>query len=330
MPGSAMRSGKDIGEFIDDREPRVNVLVGYPFVKKAMMDMLYRYRHVVRFVMDSGAFQAAKANHKGINLDTYCSFVEDMPVKPWRYFMLDVIGDTQRTRSNYEAMLDRGLSPMAIFTRGESREVLEHYYATSEVIGVGGMVDTPRWYAFVNALTKAAGERHLHWLGFTRLNYLKHYRPYMCDSAAWVNGSRFGGLRLYMGHGQMTVLLRTKFAEQIRDPRIEARIRHFGFEPMALRNYSAWGGLRSIGRQLSAVSALAFSLDVQRNLGTLLFNAINNPLDIQVMSEAFIHQRGLYERQPVTSSLTSPIASTRHPLGRAGLDHVPLLGEGAL
>ena len=58
-------------------------------------------------LIDSGAFTAWKAN-ESISLDDYCRFIEKLPVTPWGYFQLDVVGDPDGTIRNYDEMRRRG------------------------------------------------------------------------------------------------------------------------------------------------------------------------------------------------------------------------------
>jgi len=170
---------------------KANILVAYPYMKKPMIDLLKENEHRTRFLLDSGAFTAWKAG-KPIALDDYCRFIESLPFEPWRYFMLDVIGDPKATLKNYETMLKRGFKPIPIFTRGEDPSVLEDYYKTSDVVAIGGLVGTKGNKGFVKGIMEKVGKRRVHWLGFTDLNFVKHYKPYSCDASSWNNGAQFG------------------------------------------------------------------------------------------------------------------------------------------
>jgi hypothetical protein len=95
----------------------------------------------------------------------------------------------------------------------------------------------------------------------------------MCDSSSWESGGRFGALRLYMGRGRHVILKKTDCREKPSDE-IMARVASFGFDPHQLRKMENWHGGVTLNRMLSAASALAMSLDIQKHLGTLMFNAI--------------------------------------------------------
>lgn len=280
MRGSALKS--------TDAQPRANILVAFPYWKDKLPDNVIAGGDRIRLLVDSGAFTAWKAG-KPIALDDYCRFLEKLPVTPWRYFTLDVIGDAAGSMRNYETMLKRGFKPVPIFTRGEDPTVLEDYYKTSDVVGIGGLVGTQDNKGFVNGIMKRAGKRRVHWLGFANVDYIKHYRPYMCDASTWENGGKFGAVRLYMGNGRNVSVLKSKM--QTKPPEeIAHRIRELGFEPMLLRERANWHGGASVARRLGAASALAFSIDMQRAIGTYLFNASATAAAIQFFVDAFDHQ----------------------------------------
>lgn len=255
-----------------DSEPRANILIAFPYWNVDVDKLVTAESDAVRVVVDSGAFTAWKAG-KPIALDDYCRFLEGLSTPPWRYFTLDVVGDAKGTLANYEIMLKRGFKPVPIFTRGEDPSVLEDYYKTSDLVGVGGLVGTQQNKGFVNGIMKRIGDRKVHWLGFTNMDYLKCYRPYMCDSSSWESGGRFAAVRLYMGSGRYVSVKKADFIKQPPNDVLD-RIRDLGFDPYELRSDAAWRGGNSVNRKLSAASAVALSLDIQRNLGTLMFNAI--------------------------------------------------------
>lgn len=255
-----------------DTERRANILIAYPYWKDEISQTLAANASKVRLVIDSGAFTAWKVK-KPIKLDDYCRFIETLKVKPWRYFTLDVIGDAHGTLKNYETMRDRGFTPVPIFTRGEDPSILDHYYQTSDLVGIGGLVGTSGNSGFVNGIMKRVAGRKAHWLGFTNLEFIKQYRPYMCDASTWETGGRYARIRLYMGNGQSTQIGKTDF---LKPPpaAVVARMRYFGFEPSTFAQTAAWHGGESPNRLLSVASALAYSLDIQAQTGTLMFNAI--------------------------------------------------------
>lgn len=272
-------------------KPRLNVLVAYPYMDPQKIELLGKCGPWLRFTLDSGAFTAWKAG-KPIQLDDYCRFLDQLPIKPWRYFTLDVIGDPEGTMRNYETMLARGFKPVPIFTRGEDTSVLDEFYKTSDVVGIGGLVGTQGNRGFVKGIMRHIRDRMVHWLGFTDLDFIKVYRPYMCDSSSWESGARYGALKLYMGQGQFKGIKKTQFQQQPPQPVLE-RIRLLGVDPYLLAQVNSWHGGYSASRTLCARSTVAMSVDVERNLGTKLFLAIaaGSGLDLVISGFRYLYPK---------------------------------------
>jgi len=261
-------------------------LVAYPYMNPQVIESLRAVGPALRFVLDSGAFTAWKAG-KPIQLDDYCRFLERLPIKPWRYFTLDVIGNPDGTLRNYETMLARGFKPVPIFTRGEDPSVLDDYYKTSDVVGVGGLVGTPGNKGFVRGIMGHVKDRKVHWLGFTNVDFLKAYRPYMCDSSTWESGARYGTLRLYMGKAKFVTLNKSQF--QYRPPpAVLNRIRSLGVNPFRLARLDEWHGGPSASRTLCARSGVALSVDVETMLGTKMFLALTTSQALGLLVQGFL------------------------------------------
>jgi hypothetical protein len=259
------------------------LLVAYPYMTPDMIKLLKAKEDQLQFVLDSGAFTAWKAGSP-ILLDDYCRFIETMPIKPWRYFALDVIGDPGATMKNYELMLARGFKPIPIFTRGENPSVLDDLYKTSDVVGVGGLVGTPQNKGFVKGVMRVIGSRRVHWLGFTKLSFLKAYRPYMADSSTWETGARFASIPLYLGEGSKIVSLRKNLIHrQIKDLYIQAAIRRCGIDPESLLDNENWTGGLSSSRTLCGRSCRLLSEDVKTHLGTNLFLAATTTMAVNLL-----------------------------------------------
>lgn|GEM_PF-1074399 len=273
-------------EPVDVPSPALNVLVAYPYLQAGMIEALAGCGPHLRFLLDCGAF-TAWAGGKPVDLDAYCKSIETMSVRPWRYFALDVIGDPEATRRNYEVMLSRGLTPVPILTPGESLDVMDEYWRTSDVVGVGGLNGLGhRKHGYVKAVMRHAAGRRVHLLGYTGLSYIKAHRPYMCDASSWESGARYGSFLLYMGHGRTRQLKKTEFADRPSTEVLE-RIRALGMDPYTLARNAGWAGGYSINRRLAARSWVAMSLDAERALGTRLFLALNTKNALRVVREAF-------------------------------------------
>lgn len=277
--------------------PKLNVLVAYPYATEATVAAIKALGPNVRWLLDSGAFTAWKQG-KPIALDDYCRFIERLPVEPWRYFMLDVIGQPEATARNYAAMRARGFAPVPIFTRGAPLEELEALYQTTDLVGIGGLVtrkQSPK--AYLKWLWPRLRGRRVHLLGFTQPEWLKHFRPYSCDSTSWmIRAAKYGCIPLYMGNGRFTNVSREDF--RTRPPQaIVDRLAYYGLDPFALTKAEAWTNKASAQARVAVRacvrSFIHFSIDIERNTGTHFFLAAG-PADIELLQSEFIKAKSVF------------------------------------
>ncbi|CAB4133818.1 hypothetical protein UFOVP263_13 [uncultured Caudovirales phage] len=273
---------------LNDDELKLNLLVAYPYMKPSTIAALNACQSQTRFVLDSGAFTAWKAG-KEVNIDEYCRFIETLPFKPWRYFTLDVIGDPARSMKNYETMLKRGFNPVPIFTRGEHPSVLDDYYKTSDVVGIGGLVGTGGNKGFVNGIMKHVGKRKVHWLGFTSVDYIKFYKPYMCDSSSWVMALTFAQMKLYDKGGKFISLAKKDFMTQPKPEAIRL-LKEYDLNPADFAISANWknSGKGNYPTEKAAFrSFVKFQRDIQINVQTKMFMAVSSDLQVNLSVEAY-------------------------------------------
>lgn len=261
---------------------KCNLLVAYPYCTTNLLSALRRHQGSVRFLLDSGAFTAFMAG-KAVELNDYERFVkslQDAGVDVWRYFTLDVIGNPAETRRNYDTLLSRGLTPIPIFTRGEDPKAIEDYYAMSDVVAIGGVVGTNDPAGFINGMMRHVGNRRVHWLGFTRREFLKHYRPYMCDSSSYSETARYGWLNLYAGGGHWyETISRHEFRKPI-PPRLERILQDYGLSSAMLVRNAAWHGAGA-SRTASRMSWARWQYDIGRQLNVRLFISVSVEKDFE-------------------------------------------------
>lgn len=253
--------------------PKLNLLVAYPYMTKSKIDLINQNQDNIRFLLDSGAFTAQTLGKK-ISLDEYCKFIESLPFEPWKYFTLDVIGDPEKTLRNYETMLSRGFKPVPILTQGESFSVMDEFWKTSDVVGVGGLVDVPlkKKQRFIYDVMKHANGRKVHWLGFTNDQFVKYFRPYMCDSSSFTSSLRYGMVNIYLGNGRSKAFQKSDFSKKP-DEAILRKITSWGFNPYDLQYKKSWHGVRSLSGKVSACSYVEKSCDYEKNISVKLFLA---------------------------------------------------------
>lgn len=263
--------------------PYVNILISYayytPDMNRFFRDTNFKYH----LVIDSGAFTAWKQG-KVVKIEEYCDFIKSMPIQPWRYFNLDVVGNPEQSLANYEYMLRQGLQPIPIFTRGERYEMLDHYYETSDVVGIGGLVGTKNRTNIIKKVMRHVKGKKIHWLGFSDLEYLIHFKPYMCDSTSWSTLARYAAGRIYLGNGKQEMLRKTKCVEKPSKAIMNA-LQLMGFDPYILADKKNWK-LKNLF-PIGVASNLRLMWDVKKKLDVNLFIACCNYSDLLVINEQY-------------------------------------------
>lgn len=262
---------------------KLNLLVAYPYMQKSMISFLNENQDKIRFLLDSGAFTAHKSGNP-IKLDDYCRFLERLPFAPWKYFTLDVIGDPVATMKNYETMLARGFTPIPIFTIGACIDSFEEYFKTSDIVGVGGINQARDPVGFSRAMLKKANGRKVHLLGFTRFEFLKTYKPHMCDSSSWEQAARYGSTRLFMGGGKpLLCVTKEKIKTALKSPDVLSAFKRIKIDPFDLLQDQQWCGGISASRKTCARSARLLSEGFFKNCGVNYFLAATTKNAVEIL-----------------------------------------------
>lgn len=277
--------------------PKLNILVAYPYfskdVAKAIIEFNASHPNTLRLFVDSGAF-TAHTTGKEITLNQYCGFIDSLPVKPWRYIALDVIGDEDGTRRNLYAMYERGYKPVPVFTHGQSLVDVDNYYKLNDLICYGGLVGIKQQEQLkhdINNMMQLVGNRKVHLLGYTSMPWIKKFRPYSCDSSSFLAAGRYGNIDVYMGNGQMARLNRKKIQTKPSD-KIMSACRRLGFTAAELAEKKNWVGGNSRIMQMSATSWLKMAQDCEQAIGTKLFLAFATGQAARMVFAAYDRLRG--------------------------------------
>jgi len=264
---------------------KLNILYSYAYLQgnqgKKILSLLNNKN--IDFLLDSGAFTAWKAK-KEIRLIDYCRFLERLPIKPWNYFTLDVIGNPKETLDNYKKMLERGFKPIPIFTRGEDISVLDEYYKTSDIVGIGGLVGTKGNRGFIKGIMKRVNGRKVHLLGFTNQDYLLHYKPYSVDSSSWASGLMYGNIKIYMGGGKWQSISRKKKPTE----EICRRVSYYGKDIGELFERDGWRNKKDnfLLRTIPLLSNIEYSMELEKKIKTKYFSAICTQADLEEIIKA--------------------------------------------
>jgi hypothetical protein len=93
-----------------------------------------------------------------------------------------------------------GLSPIPVHVRGDDRARMDELFGMSDYVAIGGLRRPHRGPASVRYVAErmrwAAG-RKVHWLGWTQVRAIAHFKPHSVDCSSWRGGIRWGTVKLY-------------------------------------------------------------------------------------------------------------------------------------
>lgn len=266
------------------------ILVAYPYFSKYVREsLLSRDPADFTLIVDSGAFTAWNTGAE-IQMDDYISFLRGLPSE-WnmRAIQLDAIAQPAKTRENYDRMRDAGLDVIPVFTRGAPMEDRDYFYENTDYIAVGGIADKQN-RAYLRHLMQTNEGRKVHWLGYTDLKEIVHFKPASTDSSGITGSQRYGSLPYYVGRGKMKVLARKKFIERPPADFITAT-RKRGFtmqEIQRLGERESWRGAvrkpeegpRGFASFIGFCHHIARNADIERNTGTKMYLAFATDKDM--------------------------------------------------
>jgi hypothetical protein len=151
-----------------------------------------------KVLLDSGAFSAWKSGFE-IDIYSYIDFVRKYGELFEAYFVLDVVGDGEKTWENQEIMEKEGLSPIPIYHTSTDIQYLykclEYPYFGLSVTGtsnfLGKMQANERCFSII-CDDDGYPRSKVHGLGVTSPKFIIRYPYYSVDSISWVINSRYG------------------------------------------------------------------------------------------------------------------------------------------
>ena len=187
---------------------KLKILLSYAYYlkqQKAAMTFFDKNKNEIELLIDSGAYTAYTQNIK-IDLVEYMEFItmlEKTGIK-FKYFTLDSIGNPARTMKLYTKMLAKGYKPIPIFQRGAQPKHIEYYYASSDLVALGGIAlnvnNTAGYVKYI--MNNFVKDRKIHWLGWSLKDFILHYRPHSFDTSSASVGNRFGSI-MYLKNNQL-------------------------------------------------------------------------------------------------------------------------------
>ncbi len=232
-----------------------------------MAEVIEPYKDHVRLLIDSGAFTAWKAGTT-IRKEEYAEFINRLPITPWRYFALDVVGDPKRTQQNLDWFLANGFTPTPVFQRGEPFDRLKDYASITGLVGVGLGVGSKGAMNYLRKVMQHTEGVNVHWLGITRPQWVTYYKPYSVDTSSWNSGRQYGIMTLY-DRGRFWKWQRRNQTRPTK--RYRELIGSYGFDSAVFQYEKAWRGSNPLSHQVTARGWVKYSKDIEERIRTYVF-----------------------------------------------------------
>ena len=262
-----------------------NILVSFAYMytnEKFTRDAFFAHRDErINLMVDSGAFTLhnAQQERSWLNLDTYCKFLQKYGQWCEKYVQLDVVGNEQASKRNYEEMVRRGLKPMYVLTMFDKD--WSYFRNTMNVNPhcciAGGVTTKGDWVVkrFQDAFRHSNEQAKIHGLGYVTYPKMLQLPLYSVDSSSWSAGMRYGTIP-YFNNGIKGISLNdvkkgTKVPLELRQIFSEYKI-----TPKMFMDRSYHTGTKSIGNFCSILAWLRYQEYCYRH-GLRLFLAIAQP-----------------------------------------------------
>lgn len=261
----------------------LNILISYAYCgkSKSFNDLVIgeSLKGNANVMIDSGAFTIYNSKTVSkLNLDSYCNYLEDNAHKVEKYVMLDVVKDKEKTKDNYQTMLDRGFNPMFVFTEyDDDWEFVRKAVKNQKHLCVaGGVTNRGEWmlkrYQDVYKNTKA----DIHGLGFVQYNDIFRLPLHSVDSSSWVQTSQVYGILSYFDNGIKGVAYRDILTRKRKMPeKLKMLLEQIKVTPKNFSDLENHKGSKSIATLINTMAYIEFQKYAKR-LGLNLFLAIAN------------------------------------------------------
>ena len=143
----------------------------------------------INLMLDSGAYSAFMSKgYDHVTMDNYCRWLDRFADCAEKYVMLDVIGDEDKTKRNYETMRKSGYNPMYVYTltAKDNAFCLDAIKANNDICVAGGQMKCD-WLIqrYQRVLKMSGGKARIHGLAFVTFPRMLQCGLASVDSSSW-------------------------------------------------------------------------------------------------------------------------------------------------
>ena len=183
---------------------RLRLLISYHYAQGLELDAWLEEhfgRPYPELFFDSGAYSAYTKGER-ITPGAYGQWLYQWKHLATTYANLDVIGDANGTVENQRILEEMGLNPLPVFHGGSPMSLLDNLVEKYNYMAIGGLVgvqgrsnELMRNLALI--FRKTNDKIAAHGFGAVDFKMQKSFRWYSADSTTWLNGHRYGKIRMF-------------------------------------------------------------------------------------------------------------------------------------
>jgi hypothetical protein len=295
----------------------LNILVSYAYSgnNKKFTDYIVKKSQEgsINFMLDSGAFTLYNAQGKRdwLTLDNYSNYIKEYGNEFQKYVMLDVIGNDEKSKENYELMLKKGLNPMFVFTMADNdfNYLKEATKNNIDICVAGGVTTKGDWIRkrYQDVYNKTSAK--IHGLGYVKYPDMYQLPLASVDSSTWVQSSQAFGFLVYFNNGMKSIAYIDVLKKQKKLPyELQRILEQIKLTPKEFSNLENHRGSASIGSLIGIMAYIKYQKYSKKNgidlflaassmVGIQTINHINNNLDNITYEEWKKYRKGLSSRQ---------------------------------
>ena len=281
-----------------------NILVSFAYLgkSKSFCNSIFSLSEqgIANVMIDSGAFTLFNAKEKKgwLNLDGYCDFLDTYSHKVEKYVMLDVIGNDEASKQNYEIMLNRGYNPMFVFTIADNdyTYLKDAVNNNAHLCVAGGVTTKGDWMTkrFQDVYSKTQAK--IHGLGYVTYPKIYQLPLHSIDSSSWIQATQVYGTIPWFDNGMKGISYRDVLTKKKKIPiKLIELLEKFKISPNEFSNLNNHKGGLSIGNLLGIVAYIEYQKLSKRNNKNLFLAAANEK---QIKDLAYINIE--YEKGTLT------------------------------
>lgn len=269
-----------------------NILVSFAYLgkSKSFCDATFKLSEegTANVMIDSGAFTLfnAKTKSSWLNLDGYCSFLDSYGHKVEKYVMLDVIGDDEGSKRNYEIMLKRGYNPMFVFTMADNdfTYLKDAVNNNPHLCVAGGVTTKGDWMTkrFQDVYKKTQAK--IHGLGYVTYPKIYQLPLHSIDSSSWIQASQVYGILNYFDDGMKGISYKDALRGKKKIPsKLIEMMEKLKISPKEFSDIKNHQGNRSISTILGILAYIEYQ-KLSKRKDRNLFLAVANESQINHLS----------------------------------------------